>query len=255
MSTNSNFIKINVGGTIISTLKGTLTKEPESMLARIINTKVPIERDHEGNIFIDRCGEKFKLIIEFLRTGDLKLTNSSYTEEDIEKEAEYFMLASLLHAIRRGPKEDGVRDLILVNIGPRQGVIKGPFGPIWRLRVRRGAEKYQFTVAQKLFNATLHDMPGLSHEAIDNHDNFVYRENFHLTITQKRSVWFCVQGPLDGTAELEELISINSRIIKNWDEIWKIAKECPLVERLTVRKRRRHLCQSHSGFPPYLENI
>ena len=88
MSTNSNFIKINVGGTIISTLKGTLTKEPESMLARIINTKVPIDRDHEGNIFIDRCGEKFKLIIEFLRTGDLKLTNSSYTEEDIEKEPE-----------------------------------------------------------------------------------------------------------------------------------------------------------------------
>ena len=250
-----NFIRINVGGSLFSTLRSTLTKEPDSMLARIINTTVPTDTDHDGNIFIDRNGDIFKIIINFLRTGNLRIEGSGWSKEELEEEAEYFMLQSLLHAIRRGPKDDGVRDLIIVNIGPSQGVVKGPFGPIWRLQVRKGAEQYQFTVARKLFDATLREMPGISHDPIDNHHNFIYRANFHITINQKRSVWFCEQVGTDGIAELSQLIDIDSRIMKNWDQMWKKAEECPLVERLTVRKRRRHLCQSHSGFPPYLENI
>ena len=47
-----NFIRINVGGSLFSTLRSTLTKEPDSMLARMIDTKVPTETDSDGNIFI-----------------------------------------------------------------------------------------------------------------------------------------------------------------------------------------------------------
>ena len=73
---SKNFIKINVGGTIFSTLRSTLTKEPHSMLARMIDTKVPTETDSDGNIFIDRNGDVFKIILDFLRTGNLRIESA-----------------------------------------------------------------------------------------------------------------------------------------------------------------------------------
>ena len=46
------------------------------MLARMIDTKVPTETDSDGNIFIDRNGDVFKIILDFLRTGNLRIESA-----------------------------------------------------------------------------------------------------------------------------------------------------------------------------------
>ena len=134
---SKNFIKINVGGTIFSTLRSTLTKEPDSMLARMIDTKVPTETDSDGNIFIDRNGDIFKVILDFLRTGNLRIDSAGCSEEEIETEAEYFMLESLLQAIRVGRSDNGVSVQFL---RAREEGFRGvPHWDVWRQRRRPAA--------------------------------------------------------------------------------------------------------------------
>ena len=70
---SNNIISVNVGGTIFTTSKSTLTKEPESMLARMVNTEVPTAKDSHGNIFIDRSPKIFEVILEFLRADHLSM--------------------------------------------------------------------------------------------------------------------------------------------------------------------------------------
>ena len=104
----NNIISINVGGTIYTTTKSTLTKEPESMLARMVNTEVPTEKDPSGNIFIDRDPQAFSVILKFLRTDHLIMENSACSMKELEVEADYFMLDRLLQVIR--PDAAGMRD-------------------------------------------------------------------------------------------------------------------------------------------------
>ena len=74
----TDVIKLNVGGIIFNTTKNTLTNtlEPNyfnSTLSKHWETCC----DKDGNIFIDRDGEYFKPILNFLRTGVI------YIEPDI----------------------------------------------------------------------------------------------------------------------------------------------------------------------------
>ena len=63
--------KLNVGGVRFETSRATLTKVPESMLATMFGARVDmLRRDPEdGSIFLDRDGERFGLVLDFLRDG------------------------------------------------------------------------------------------------------------------------------------------------------------------------------------------
>jgi hypothetical protein len=63
-----DIITLNVGGTLITTTRLTLTSEKESMLASMFSSRYELSKDKDGNIFIDRNPELFKLVLEFLRT-------------------------------------------------------------------------------------------------------------------------------------------------------------------------------------------
>jgi hypothetical protein len=69
---SEDHFKLNVGGVRYDTSRTTLTSVPESMLATMFGARLDmLRRDPEdGSIFIDRDGERFGLVLDFLRDGD-----------------------------------------------------------------------------------------------------------------------------------------------------------------------------------------
>jgi len=63
-----NIIKLNVGGDKFVTTKDTLTKIHGSMLATMFSGRYGVSME-EGHVFIDRDGELFRYILEYLREG------------------------------------------------------------------------------------------------------------------------------------------------------------------------------------------
>jgi len=89
--TNSNdVLKINIGGTIVSVLRRTLTAIPGSMLASKFSGRWDdsIERDADGNFYIDQDYEMFWYVIHHLRNmanGDGVIPQKSPKIRDGEK--------------------------------------------------------------------------------------------------------------------------------------------------------------------------
>ena len=65
----SNWIKLNVGGTIFETTLTTLTSKPESVLARMFQpgSSIPPAAKTDGVYFIDACPRAFGVILNYLR--------------------------------------------------------------------------------------------------------------------------------------------------------------------------------------------
>ncbi|XP_045169453.2 BTB/POZ domain-containing protein KCTD7-like [Mercenaria mercenaria] len=66
---NDCVIELNVGGTLMNTLRSTVTKEADSLLANMIKGNVPLTKDGTGRYFLDRDPVIFGHVLEFLRSG------------------------------------------------------------------------------------------------------------------------------------------------------------------------------------------
>jgi len=90
-------VHIDVGGSIYTSSLETLTRFPESKLARMFNGSVPIVLDTlKQHYFIDRDGEMFRYVLNYLRTQRL-VVPSEFTEfEQLYEEARYYELAGML---------------------------------------------------------------------------------------------------------------------------------------------------------------
>jgi hypothetical protein len=67
----NDVIRLNVGGTLFTTTRFTLTKYPDSMLAKMFDPDLGMDaakKDDTGAFFIDRSPDMFKIILEYLRT-------------------------------------------------------------------------------------------------------------------------------------------------------------------------------------------
>lgn len=72
-------ISLNVGGKNFDTYRATLTQFPDSMLAALMN-RPHFHQSHNGGLFIDRDGELFEHVLDFLRSGpDFELPSDSRT--------------------------------------------------------------------------------------------------------------------------------------------------------------------------------
>jgi len=60
-------VKLDVGGTMLSSSRTTLTSMPGSMLDAMFSGRHTLEEDDDGRVFIDRDGAAFKLVLEYLR--------------------------------------------------------------------------------------------------------------------------------------------------------------------------------------------
>ena len=94
-------VKLNVGGQMYSTSRATLTKYSTSMLATMFSDRQSgsLIKDKSGTVFIDRDGHLFAHILEWLRTGHVRLCNAE-EKELLRVEADYFLLDVLSHKLK-----------------------------------------------------------------------------------------------------------------------------------------------------------
>ncbi|CAI2186213.1 277_t:CDS:2 [Funneliformis geosporum] len=93
---HTTLITLNIGGIPYTITKGTLLKKT-NFFEMPLNGNVFDTLDYDGNIFIDRNGELFKYVLEFLRTSVLPkrtLYNKSLLEE-LLLEAEFYHIEEL----------------------------------------------------------------------------------------------------------------------------------------------------------------
>jgi len=99
-------IKLNVGGVLYKTSLTTLVKDPNSMLAVMFSGRFELQVDEDGSYFIDRDGELFRYILNYLRNGELlcsKVTLAS-VKEQLLAEAQFYQLEDLIHQLSSVPK-------------------------------------------------------------------------------------------------------------------------------------------------------
>ncbi|KAF2367225.1 Potassium channel tetramerization-type BTB domain [Trinorchestia longiramus] len=99
----TQWVKLNVGGTHFLTTRTTLTKDPDSLFAKLINEDmgrlVTDGKDESGAIMIDRDPTYFAPILNFLRHGKLVI-NKGVAEEGVLEEAEFYNVAEAIQLVR-----------------------------------------------------------------------------------------------------------------------------------------------------------
>lgn len=99
MTSGSQIVKLNVGGEIYTTTKSTLCKYPNSMLGAMFNGSMSPSLDENGCFFIDRDGDLFKYILNYLRSSRLSLPHGFKDIDQLFAEADFFQITPLLDAI------------------------------------------------------------------------------------------------------------------------------------------------------------
>ena len=108
--TNSEIVRLNVGGTKYITANSTLQKYPQSMLGAMFRENFPLLTDEDGYYFIDRCGHIFQYILQFLRCGRLVLPEEFNELELLQLEADFYQIEDLISAVEDRKKEVKVKE-------------------------------------------------------------------------------------------------------------------------------------------------
>lgn len=95
----SEIIHVNIGGTVYTTTRATLCRYPDSMLGAMFRGDIPSRLDHNGHYFIDRDGETFKYILNFLRSTKLSLPNDFKEYDLLLCEANFYQIRPLIELI------------------------------------------------------------------------------------------------------------------------------------------------------------
>merc|ERR1712051_714862 len=95
------WVRLNVGGRVFTTSRATLTKDPQSFLARIAleDTELGSDKDESGAFLIDRDPQYFSPILNFLRHGKVHL-DRNVMEEAVLEEAEFYNVADMVKMLK-----------------------------------------------------------------------------------------------------------------------------------------------------------
>jgi hypothetical protein len=88
----SQIVNINVGGTMYATSIETLNTCPGSFLGCLFSGNWHAQEDAEGRVFIDRDGQQFRHILNFLRTGTVHVPTDAADLTALANEADFFGL-------------------------------------------------------------------------------------------------------------------------------------------------------------------
>ena len=91
-------IDLNVGGHRFTTHLSTLTKEPDSMLAKMFSGRQSATKDKDGFYFLDADGEVFQHILNFLRNEEKPPRSVS---ERVKHLAAYFGIQTLVYDLNK----------------------------------------------------------------------------------------------------------------------------------------------------------
>ena len=93
-------IPLNVGGVRYMTRLSTLKKYPDSMLAALFSGRYQVDKDADGNFFLDSNGMLFGYLLEFLRNG---LVPPREHAVPLYREASYYGLHELAEKLHMMP--------------------------------------------------------------------------------------------------------------------------------------------------------
>ena len=93
-------VELNVGGKLYSTTVSTLTRLHNNLIEKMFTGQTPITKDANGRYFIDRDGEIFAHILNFLRTRSLTLQDSFNDMDSLMREAEFYQINDLKRLIQ-----------------------------------------------------------------------------------------------------------------------------------------------------------
>ena len=113
---NTEIVRLNVGGTKYITAKSTLQKYPQSMLGAMFRENIPLSTDEDGYYFIDRCGHIFQYILQFLRCGKLVLPKHFNELELLQTEADFYQIEDLISAVEHRKRELEVKQRAEVHV-------------------------------------------------------------------------------------------------------------------------------------------
>lgn len=143
-------IELNVGGKLYDTTVTTLTRFPNNLIGKMFTGQVPISKDAKGRYFIDRDGEMFSHILNFLRTRTLELRDDFENADSLLQEAEYYRMDDLKRLIQshaastrrlkeRKPASGHislhVRANFAITVGRNAAQVEHPFRKIHRIFV------------------------------------------------------------------------------------------------------------------------
>jgi len=98
----SDWVKLNVGGTIIATTRSTLCKEKGSMLAAMFGGTMDWKStvDDTGAFLIDRTPQYFVPILNYLRTGTITI-DDGVSIEGVLNESKFFGIQSMIETLNK----------------------------------------------------------------------------------------------------------------------------------------------------------
>ncbi len=83
---NPQIVYLNVGGKRFATTAKTLQRIPGSYLDKIVKGEVPIIKDKDGNIFLDKNGVIFEYILDYLRDKQLVYPDNPKMKKRMKEE-------------------------------------------------------------------------------------------------------------------------------------------------------------------------
>ncbi|KAL3244327.1 hypothetical protein MRX96_018947 [Rhipicephalus microplus] len=146
----SQYVKLNVGGSLHYTTIGTLTKH-DSMLRAMFSGRMEVLTDSEGWILIDRCGKHFGTILNFLRDGSVPLPESTREIAELLAEAKYYLIQALVESCeaalqkKESPQEPICRVPLITNEKEGNLLISTSTKPLVKLLINRHNNKYSYT--------------------------------------------------------------------------------------------------------------
>jgi len=95
----SQFVKLNVGGARYITTRSTLSGCGENFFTQMLehndSGKIMYEIDEEGYILIDRNGNLFEYVLDYLRNGTLICTGKMELRKRVKRELEFYGIGNL----------------------------------------------------------------------------------------------------------------------------------------------------------------
>ena len=104
---------MNVGGWRFTTSLNTLRSEQGSMLEKMFSGQFPIKKEQDGTIFIDRSGNYFDFILDYLRGNMINVDDLLFDDnirKRLIKEAEYYQLEGMKNILAFKSNEKEVDD-------------------------------------------------------------------------------------------------------------------------------------------------
>ncbi|CAF3401519.1 unnamed protein product [Rotaria socialis] len=92
-------VQLDVGGRYFSTTVDTLTNEKDTFFTALFSKNWELEKDNEGRIFIDRNGDLFADILEFMRSPGEFILPEDRLRRRLINEAKFYKLKSFLEVL------------------------------------------------------------------------------------------------------------------------------------------------------------